>query len=461
MNVYHTVIIGAGISGLSAAVSLQHEGIEKDKLLVLEKANRPGGLIHTTSKNGYISEWGPEGLRGKSENTKKIFELAGLDPVAASNEAKLRYLIKNHKLVSLPTGLFSALSTPIISLKGKLRLLKEPFVKANPDDETVEQFISRRFGKSVTPIVDAFVSGIYGGDHTKSSVKYSFPFLKSAETSSGSVVKGMMSSAKKKKNSSQGKIESNKKADKPFLYVSDTGMEGLIKSLARQVNVSYDSTVEKIEKKDELYEVQTVSGDTYYSENIIVSTGSVAATKISIMGKVLPKPPNVSYVTVVSLGYDVTAFENPPIGYGFLSPSGEKTFVLGVLFSSKLFNHRAPDNKILLRCFVGGARYPERSTLDDSILIEEVTKELSGLLGAKGSPEFVEVHRQHPQGIPQFTLDHSSIIEWKEKMEKENPGLYLSGIGWNSIACDGLLSESFQITDQILRSENHIIPIQV
>ena len=53
INKYQVAIIGAGMSGLSAAVQLVESGISN--IIVLEADNRIGGRIHTIQFRKYIT----------------------------------------------------------------------------------------------------------------------------------------------------------------------------------------------------------------------------------------------------------------------------------------------------------------------------------------------------------------------------------------------------------------------
>ncbi|MFV2015013.1 MAG: NAD(P)/FAD-dependent oxidoreductase, partial [Candidatus Heimdallarchaeota archaeon] len=150
-KIYKTIIVGAGISGLTIANELISSGYSKDDILILEATDRSGGLIRTSKKNGYLNEAGPEGLRGNQENSYRIFEFAHLEPVEVSEDSKIRYLVHKGKLKKVPSGPISAMTSPLIPFLGKLRLFKEPFVKPHNENETVEKFMERRLGKGILP----------------------------------------------------------------------------------------------------------------------------------------------------------------------------------------------------------------------------------------------------------------------------------------------------------------------
>ncbi|OLS24053.1 MAG: Protoporphyrinogen oxidase [Candidatus Heimdallarchaeota archaeon LC_2] len=445
---YKIVIVGSGISGLTIANELIASGYEKKDILVLESENRHGGLINSLKKDGYLCEQGPEGLRGNSDNSYRLFELADKVPIEVSDESKVRYLVHKGKLKKVPSGPISAITSPLIPFFGKLRIFREPFVKKKLENETIEQFMKRRLGKGILPIIDAFVSGIHGGDHTNLSIEHAFTTLKEYERSKGSIIRGALSSSKAKKKANKEKGIKKSKKKKPFLITSDAGMNGLIDGLANKVNIEYSEPVTAVEKEGDKFVISTKSA-TYSASKVIVATGVNGTQSISIMNETKLEKVLESYVTIVSLGFDESAFEKPIEGYGFLSPSKENTFVMGVLFTSRLFAEHAPKGKVHLRCFIGGARHPERASMAEEQLISNILSDLQTLVKVNGNPDFVQIMRNTEIGIPQMQLGHEKYVNWKNEMESKHEGLYLMGVGWNEISCSGLINEAMDLVEKL------------
>ncbi|MHA1910073.1 MAG: protoporphyrinogen oxidase [Candidatus Kariarchaeaceae archaeon] len=424
---YEVIVIGAGISGLTLANELLTKGITKEEILVLEGNDRPGGRIRTDAKDGYLYEWGPEALRGKSENTERIFEMIDEDPYPVSDEASIRYLVKKGKLVKTPSGPVSAIFTPLIPFYGKMRLFLEPFIKRKKEDEIVADFVKRRLGRSMIPLVDAFVSGVYGGDPNRLSIKYGFPKLKELEEKKGSLLRGGLAHIKELKNKrkvetegmtkEEKKEEKRKRKERPYLVTTAKGMEGITSSLANKVNIKYGSLVEKIEVQENKLFTVTTGKENIECRKVVVATGVNAITKIELKNgmKIEEKAPEIeeSLVTVVSLGFEEGSFDRKVEGYGFLIASKEERFILGTLYSSRLFKHHAPKGEVLLRCFVGGIRYPERATMEKEELVMKVKEELNHFLGLKKEPKRVIVQAHAPKGNQQIKLLHEKFLEWK------------------------------------------------
>lgn len=456
-KIYRTIIVGAGISGLTIANELISSGYLKDDILILEATEKIGGLIRSKTTKGYHSEAGPEGLRGNQENSYKVFELANQKIVEVSDESKIRYLVHKGKLKKVPSGPISAITSPLIPFFGKLRLFKEPFVKSYDENETVEKFMERRLGKGILSIIDAFVSGIHGGDYTKLSIEHAFPALKEFERDKGSIIRGALASRKRKKEiDKENGVEKTSKEKPPFLITSETGMIGLIEGLAMNVNLKFSSPVTEIISEDDEFLVKTDSHD-YRTSKVIVASGVNSVQDININGEKAPSKTLESYVSIVSLGFDESAFEKPVRGYGFLSPSTENIFIMGGLFTSRLFPGHSPNGKVLLRCFVGGTRNPQNASLPDEELVTNVLSDLKSLVKVSGNPEFIDIWRNDQKGIPQMLMGHEKYLDWKYEIEEKYNGLHLMGVGWYNISCSGLINEAIELVERIV-NENE--PIQ-
>ena len=186
------VVIGAGISGLAAATWLQSYGLE---VAVLESTHRPGGVMQSERRAGYLLEHGPNSLLETSPRIRELIALAGLENemVAANQQARRRYIVKNGGLVPLPTGPVSFLRTPLFSARAKLRLLREPFIPPLPAgrEESVAAFVTRRLGEEFLDYaVEPFVAGVYAGDAEHLSLAAAFPRLKGLESEHGSLIRG-------------------------------------------------------------------------------------------------------------------------------------------------------------------------------------------------------------------------------------------------------------------------------
>jgi oxygen-dependent protoporphyrinogen oxidase len=110
-------------------------------------------------------------------------------------------------------------------------------------------------------------------------------------------------------------------------------------------------------------------------------------------------------------------------GFGFLRPRKEGLTILGALFSSSLFPGRAPEGKVLITSFVGGAAQPEALEMMDEELIARVHGDLDKVLGIDGEPEVVGITR-YARAIPQYNLGHTDLIARLDDERSKLPGLH-------------------------------------
>lgn len=447
-------IIGAGFSGLATAKLLKIENIDVE-IKIFEASDRIGGLINTTVENGYVMEWGPEALKTASKNVQRFLKKTKLDEltIPATKQVSKRYIVHKGKVRALPNGLISGLTTKTMSLRTKIGVFREPFVKAHRDgEESFGNFINRRLGKGLDHIIDAFISGVFGGDHMKLSVNYAFPAFKNLELEYGSLVKGGFKASRKKKKMMKEKgIKKEKKIKVPYLSTFPKGLTQVVNHLADGLDIQTNTPITSIVKNGSDFQLKFSNG--FHNADIVVFASSpntfleLDTSSLISEGKVFEKT-DESYVNVVTLIYDNSSFKKETKGYGFLSPSKEGTFCLGILFVSDFFPEHAPEGKKLLRCFIGGIRHPEKNDMTDEELVLGAKSDVIKYLQVNGEPEKAFVARNKP--LPQINLGHKSVVDYKQKLEK-NDGFYINGVGWTGISTEHLMNEAENIVNEILR----------
>ena len=425
-----TVIIGAGLTGLVTAHYLTKAG--KD-FIILEKENRTGGVIKSGRKNGFLYEHGPNtGVLGTNEAMDLFEDLSGDCTLEiADNVAKTRYVLKNNEWQPLPSGLMSAIKTPLFTTQDKLRLLGEPFRKKgeNPN-ETLAELVKRRMGKSFLDYaVDPFVLGIYAGDPNYLVPKYALPKLYNLEQEFGSFIGG---SIKRKR---------NKELQKQTRYTREVfsvegGLEKLIEALSKH-----------IEDEKLLLEVQDIhispsNGNYHITFNNnkkpyeIVSKQVVTTSVASSLPDLLPFLSQKQKVSIEAMPYAKVVEVNigfhswngfSPGGFGGLIPFSENKDMLGVLFMSTLFRNRAPKGAVLFTVFMGGYRKPHIYDLPEEEIIQILDREFTKIMGINGfHPDLLEIHR-YDKAIPQYGADMEGRLEHIAEIEKSYPGLFIGG----------------------------------
>jgi len=417
------VVVGAGISGLATAFHLQRRG---HTVCVLEAASRAGGVIGSHRRDGVLYETGPNSTLDTTPLIGELLDAAGIaaERLDATAAAAKRYVLRGGRLVPLPTSPGAFLVTPLFSLGAKLALAREPFVAPAPPDreETVAAFVRRRLGAEFLDYaIEPFVAGIYAGDPERLSVQAAFPRLHALEQRYRSLIRGQILGARERAR----EREQAKNTASSFSFRN--GMQTLPDALARALRgLETGVRVLRLARDDD--GVFTVEGERSDARARAVVLAVPADAAAGLARQLAPAAAQAldaipySPVAVVASAYRRADVKHALDGFGFLSPRKEGRAILGTLFSSSMFDGRAPDDTVLLTTFVGGARNPELARASPDEIVMAVDRELAALLGA-ASPLWREVV-QWPRAIPQYTLGHLGRIAALEQAEAAVPGLF-------------------------------------
>lgn len=251
-------ILGAGITGLTTAYLLHRDGLQ---VRVLEKDTRIGGAIRTECKDGFLVEYGPNSLLDTTPILHDLFRKLNLENETeyASDRAKNRYIVRNGRLMPLPSSPLAFIRSNLFSLSAKLQLLKEPFVRrADPDlDESLAAFVNRRLGDEFLDYaINPFVAGVYAGRPETLSVRSAFPRLHRLEQEYGSLIKGALLGARKRRQSA----ETSKSQARMFSFRN--GLQTLVDALGAALadRVSTGVTIEAIDRQGKLFNIQYRAG---------------------------------------------------------------------------------------------------------------------------------------------------------------------------------------------------------
>lgn len=434
---YDFAIVGSGISGLTAAFWLKKNGMS---LCVIEREKIPGGSIKTIELDGFLLELGPNTVLDNSPYIKEIVDALKINEsfIYAKKINKKRYIFKEGKLIPLPSNPFNFFFSDLFSLKTKLRIFKEPFIKPSEKEETISEFTKRRLGEEILNFaVGPFVSGVYAGDPEKLSVQWATKKIYALEKKYGSLIRGAI--AKRRGPSPSKGIFSFKK-----------GLYELIENLASFVeNLFLETEVKEIIKEKDFYLISCKRENEVLeikAKSIILTGDSISQWKI--LNKLSPKCPfnEIPYAGVILIffGFKREDIGHPLDGFGFLVPQIYKKPLLGCLFSSSLFDGRAPKGYVLLTCFLGGELNPYVFNLSREDLIEYALKELTPVLKVKGKPEFLFL-KKWERAIPQYYIGHKIHIDWASNFESFYKNFYISGNLLNGISVADCITNSTEL----------------
>ena len=433
MKQLHTeiAIIGAGLTGLTTAFWLTRAG---KKIRIIEKQDRIGGQIRTYQENGFVYESGPNTGVVSYPEVAELF--AALSPdctlETAREESKKRWIWKGNKFHALPSGLVSAVTTPLFTLYDKFRILGEPFrSKGTNPDESVAELAARRLGKSfVDYAVDPFLSGVYAGNPHTLVTRHALPKLYNLEQDYGSFIKGSIAKAK------LPKTERDKLATKK-VFSAMKGLERLPEAMTKAIkkeNITLSANNVKIQPQGQQWLITYHTPDGEHSliaDKVVTTCGAYALPELLPF---IPKEEiglisNLHYAPIIqaSVGFHNTRglrFE----AFGGLVPSKEKRDVLGILFPSACFVGRSPEEGALFSFFIGGVRHADMLDWSDEQLKDMILKNIHSMLKfpADTQPDLIRIFR-HRNAIPQYEKSSEERFKMIDELQARYPGLVLAG----------------------------------
>lgn len=464
LNGKHVVVIGAGISGLTAAYRAQQAGA---RVTLVEASAHTGGVLHTEKRDGFLLELGPDCWVSNKPGAMALARELGLEAdiigTAGGNE-KLRqsFILHEGKLTPIPQGFFLLAPTSIEALRGasvlswagKLRVARELFIKARTDgaDESLACFMERRFGReALDRIAQPMVAGIYTADPAKLSLKATFPQFMDMEREFGSVLRGMRKRAKE--------MHAHKAAGPRYgLFVTlKGGVQALPEALAGKLAkgaITLNTRATKIERDGAKWRVELEPAQAartagalhsgtlgnaamaLSADAVIIALPTHAAARLlnGVKPELARELAGVSYANsaVVNLAFERSQIAHDLNGMGFVVPHVEKREIVACSFSSVKFEGRAPAGKVLLRAFMGGALLPQQAEYSESQLIETALRELTLILGIKGAPMFTVASR-HRASMAQYEVGHLERLARIEQLAGPLSGLKLIGNGYHGI----------------------------
>jgi protoporphyrinogen/coproporphyrinogen III oxidase len=439
-------VIGGGISGLCTAFRLRQAGVD---VALFEGGNSVGGNIRTIIKDGFLIEHGPNSVLANREIWDLIQDLGISDQIAPPTpDAKKRFIVRGGKLVALPSGPIDILTTSAFSAGGRIRLLKEPFIRSRSSNgESVGDFFERRFGKEITEYaVDPFISGIYAGDPHKLSIKDAFPRLYKYEQDAGSIIKGALFLPKDK----AAKVPKGS----PRSFSFKDGMSTLPKALQERLgdSVSIGASVTSLTKRGGGYVIATDAADDQFESVVISIPAHAAARLVGDLDKTLAyELTNIYYppIAVVYAAFRREQVRVEPNGFGVLVPAVENRRILGCLFSSSTFEGRTPEGFHLFTVFIGGSRNAELCRNTDENLIRIAVEEIGSLLGIAGGPAFTSI-KKWERSIPQYNIGYESVPAAIDRFRESEPGIFFCSNFYRGISVGDCVKNSVATAKEVL-----------
>jgi len=450
----HSLVVGAGLAGLVAAESLsRRNGAASGRVTVIDPTGRVGGVLGTVREDGWLVERSADCFLAVRPEGLALVERLGLTDELISVEPRARRALIWHagRPVPVPAGfrlmapgrVGSILTTPVLSPRGRARVLWERWVAARPAaggvDESLESFAVRRLGREAFDrLVQPLAAGIWTADPARLSMAAACGEFLAMERESGSLWAG-----ERKRTRAQAGVPAAAGARYGQFVTLASGMEALPRRLAADLQARgvrfLTGTVTSLGRgSDGRWRVagDGVDDDAAVADAVVIATPAHVATGLvrSVDASLAAELAAIDYAgsSIVSLGFAREQVAHPLDAAGMVVPRIAGRRILAVSFSSSKFPGRAPAGCILMRVFVGGALDPEAMQLPDAALVELAAAEVRDLLGVRGEPKLVRVERWG-HAMPQYHVGHMDRVARIAAATGRHGGLALAGAAYEGV----------------------------
>lgn len=453
-------IIGGGITGLAAAQRIVEQAPDAD-VTIYEASGRVGGVIRTTTQEGFAFEHSADSFIVSDELpwAGELCRKLDVELIPTVKRHRRALILKGDRFYPVPDGLqllsvrkmSGIFATPLLSLRGKMRVALEPFVRAKRSDEeeSLQEFTTRRLGREMFErIVQPLVAGIYTADPRKLSVAAALPQFVAQEQKYGSLARAAVAARS---------AIADRGARYSLFQSPREGMQSLINALEQrlaEVRVFRNQPVREIDCSEGAWWLRGTHGEPTPFDAVICATPAPTLGKLltNVAGQLATKVEEIEHVStaVVCMGYRRAQVSHPLNAFGCVIPAVEQRKILAVSFTNVKFPSRAPDDHILMRAFVGGALQEEFASLDDEPLLSIVRQELSELLGVKGDPITRKIVRW-PQTTPQYHIGHTDRVQAVRRAVEALPGLEIAGNVYQGVGVPQCVRSGWDAADRVLR----------
>ncbi len=468
-------IIGGGLSGLSTAVRL-HLADRSLQLSLLESSDRLGGVIDTIRKGDFLIDCGADMFSIQPPAALDLLRQIGVEDrlILPQAEGRGARIVHRGRLFDLPDGLVlmratkfaSILTTPLLSWKGKLRFMAEPWIKrVIPDDEqadvSVAQFVTRRLGReALDRIIGPLVAGIYTADVNRLSMKATMGPLVEMEQEFGSLARATMSRRRSGKDSVE-RASSGARYEQFRAFRG--GMIELIESLRIQLppeTIRTAAEVTSLRRGESDWQLQTDGPPESFDHVVVATPPSAAARLLTSIAPIAAS--ELGAIESASAAIVVLAVRRSDVQadirtFGFVVPPCEKRKILAASFASNKFAGRAPDDHVVIRVFVGGMLQPELLAQSDSELVQLARGELEELIGLSGQPTLSHVVRWN-HAMPQYHVGHLQRIQRIEEEIQKLPNLSLINNAMHGVGIAPVIQTAGKIASEITDGGRQAVP---
>jgi oxygen-dependent protoporphyrinogen oxidase len=456
-------IVGGGVAGLAAAYELARlaRGGAAVQGVLFEASTRLGGIVETVREGGFVIECGPDAWVTEKPWARELAEELGLgDEVMASNDARRKtYVLIDRKLQAMPDGmrmmvpadLDAVNASELFSAEAKQAYrdeagrAEELRTNAPEEDESVAEFVRRHFGEEVVEKIGTpLLSGVFGGDATKLSVRAVMAPFVAMEREHGSLVAALQSRA-------------NAAKTVPVFTTLRSGMGTLMDRMIAAIPedwVRLAAEVQFVSYGEEGWLVGTARGVERFDAVMMAAPVDVARCLLNPVDERAAQlmEMEASSAVVVGFGFADTTKFAVPRGFGFLVPPGSDSLLLACTFVDQKFDDRVPQGGRLVRAFFGGkaAERLMRCGNDETAAVARL--ELARILGPLPEPQMTVV-RRWPRSLPQYGVGHLERMKELEERVRALDGLWLLGNGYRGVGLPDLIRDARAAARQIVERD--------
>ena len=444
------IVVGGGISGLSAAHYLTRAGVG---VTLIEKEPRLGGVMQTECIDGCTLELGPDSFLAAKPWLLDLIRDLGLagDLIRSNDHLRKSYILRHGRLVPLPDGLMMVVPTKVLPLlassllswRTKIRMGLEWFRRpgAPQADRSVAEFLRDHYGQeSVDYIGEPLLSGVYGGDPAELSVVSVLPRFAEIEAKYGSLTRGVLA------------MRGKGPANGPLFQSLRGGLAGISEAVVRtagQLLTVIQGKADAMERAGDCWRVR-VNGEWHEGCDVVLACRAYESSALvqpfcPELAGLLSAIPYTSSMTL-ALGYRRADVNHPLNGFGFLVPKTERGLLLGCTWVGTKFSHRVPDDKAVLRCFMAG----DSLSLSDDQIVATARAEILRIMGVDAEPVFAKISRW-PRSMAQYTVGHAERVKRIEALAEAFPGLHLAGSAYHGIGLPDCVRTGKMASEAIIR----------
>ncbi|NRD78373.1 protoporphyrinogen oxidase [Bacillus sp. BRMEA1] len=462
------VIIGGGITGLSAAFYLQKTVMEQNlpiEILLIEASHRLGGKMQTVVRDGFIIERGPDSFLERKTSVIKLAKEVGMDNQLVHNSTGKSFVLVNEKLhpmpggsiMGIPTEIGPFIKTDLFSIPGKLRAAADFILPRSESgkDQSLGQFFRRRLGNEVVEnLIEPLLSGIYAGDIDQLSVMSTYPQFYEIEQKFRSLIIGM-----KKATPSRAKQPVQKERTKGAFLTFKTGLQSFAEAIEVKLHpnsILKGHRVEKITRLNHHYEIYLNNGETLTADSIIASTPHIVTQSMFSDYRFFDPFKSVpsTSVATVALAFPKEAIKQDIDGTGFVVSRNNDYSITACTWTHKKWTHSTPEGKVLLRCYVGRAGEEAIVDLSDDRIIKIVLDDLKKIMDITMEPDFAVVSRWK-NAMPQYIVGHKQRLSTiHEHIKKELPGVFIAGSSYEGVGIPDCIDQGVAAVANVLKYLN-------